>query len=1083
MASIFARRMVLLAGLLQVLFCTCQGLANGPFEKATHLLRSYCVGCHGKDLAEAQVDLESIAVDPMMATQFRQWRKVIRMLEQRKMPPAQADQPGDRERQQLISTIRKNLHETAKLRASDPGDVIIRRLTAAEYGYTVLDLTGLDLKFSDFVSDAVGGEGFTNIGNVQFMQDSTMERYLNGAKKVADHAVIGSGPLFFYEVPGKTGFELSAITRIQNTYRANGFRTSAGEGGEGFGMERYARAFFTAWLYRYRRELGRDEVTLDLLAEEQDVSPRFARYIWSVVTAGNSSFPTSDIVRRWKELSVPDRNQEGDLDKVRAECVEIHQLLTDWQYRFAQNADDKEQAPTLNASSFQFATTQQFEMNVNWPEGTKASHLRIQVESANGAIQRGVTIMWRKPRIQFRDPDQQLEDPKPLEQVLNEHDIRRLEFGYHPEGRVIDSDDFVTTGTTLTAFAIPIPAGARSAGLTITAELDVTHSPDGIVRCTISQEEETDQGKQVSALLANPESERIREWRAGVLDFARTLPQVSHREPAPSDRDPIPYPFDNTYNNPIRNEYHYKVKYNRDDSFLVKHMIGPAIRQSLDYAWTDLLGSFEYHDAYLRLIAKALTVDLGEGRIADLSPSWISQLPADVRPEVRKLQNSFREIRQTFQDSQSRHLEDVLQFAHRAWRRPLSEGEQDQLRSFYNGLKSAGKHDHVQSIRGVLARILTAPQFLYRAERPVLNQEQAVTSGKDISEVVVALGDWELASRLSYFLWSSLPDEPLRKAASGGELSRPESLVNQVDRMLQDPKARRLAAEFFGQWFGFYQFDRYRGVDPKRFPEFTDSLKASMYDEAVSFFEHLIRNNRPVSDILFANYSFLNRQLAAHYGIDQGPLSDTTQRVENLESYNRGGLLGLGAVLTVTSAPLRTSPVKRGDWILRRVLGTPVPPPPADAGSIPADDLLNDGLTVRDRLESHRQNISCRNCHARIDPLGFALEHFNAIGARRETYRDKQMIETSGTLSDGTVIEDEPGLRRYLRKQERLFQRTLCRKLVGFSLGRRESIADLLLIERMLDDIKNRGRFSDLVKTIVASPQFRYSKVATAKPE
>src|SRR5262249_7124237 len=257
--------------------------------------------------------------------------------------------------------------------------------------------------------------------------------------------------------------------------------------------------------------------------------------------------------------------------------------------------------------------------------------------------------------------------------------------------------------------------------------------------------------------------------------------------------------------------------------------------------------------------------------------------------------------------------------------------EKAQLQSFYEQLLSGAKLDHSQAIRALLVRILVAPEFLYRAERAT---QQAAT---------IELSDWELAGRLSFLIWSSLPDEELRRAASAGDLHDPQQLARQARRMLHDAKARRFATEFFGQWLGFYQFDRYRGVDPERFPEFNDRLRSALYDEAISFFEHIFRADRPANEGLFANYTFLNADLAQHYAIDATGLSDTPSLVNNVASSHRGGLMGLGAVLTVTSAPLRTSPVKRGDWILRRVLDTRVPPPPANAGSIAADDSPADG--------------------------------------------------------------------------------------------------------------------------------------------
>jgi hypothetical protein len=318
-----------------------------------------------------------------------------------------------------------------------------------------------------------------------------------------------------------------------------------------------------------------------------------------------------------------------------------------------------------------------------------------------------------------------------------------------------------------------------------------------------------------------------------------------------------------------------------------------------------------------------------------------------------------------------------------------------------------------------------------------------------------------------------LPDAELRRAAAAGELRDPERLAEQARRMLSDPKSRRLAAEFFGQWFGFYRFDAYRGIDAERFPEFDESLRSSMYEEAVVFFEHIVRQDRPLDEILFADYAFVNDTMARHYGMDVARFDRRHVRIENAGQYHRGGLLGLSAVLTATSAPLRTSAVKRGDWVLRRVIGTPVPPPPADAGSIAADDVLADGLTVRQRLEAHRTDASCVNCHARIDPLGFALENYDPIGRWRNEYRDGNAIDASGVLSDGTEIKELDGLREYLWRERRQFQRTMCGKLLGYALGRSELASDRPLIDEMLAAAEQGKPFSDLVVRLVTSKQFR----------
>jgi hypothetical protein len=295
--------------------------------------------------------------------------------------------------------------------------------------------------------------------------------------------------------------------------------------------------------------------------------------------------------------------------------------------------------------------------------------------------------------------------------------------------------------------------------------------------------------------------------------------------------------------------------------------------------------------------------------------------------------------------------------------------------------------------------------------------------------------------------------------------------------MLRDPRARRLATEFFGQWLGFYRFDEYRGIDGKRFPEFDDGLKMAIYDEAIEFFTHIIREDRPANEILFADYSFMNARLADHYGLDVAEALEREHvRVTFDRQQHRGGLLAMAAVLTPTSAPLRTSAVKRGDWVLRRLLGTPVPPPPADAGSIAADEAGVDGLTVRKRLEAHRTDKACVNCHARIDPLGFALERYDPLGRWRDSYRDGQPIDTSGILSDGTAIDGLDGLRRYLHQQQPQFERNLCTKLIGYALGRAELASDRPLIEAMLADLQQESCIADLAVRIVTSNQFRYGR-------
>src|SRR6185369_3873852 len=396
---------------------------------------------------------------------------------------------------------------------------------------------------------------------------------------------------------------------------------------------------------------------------------------------------------------------------------------------------------------------------------------------------------------------------------------------------------------------------------------------------------------------------------------------------------------------------------------------------------------------------------------------------------------------------------------------PLTVAEKTSLRTFYQKSRAANGLDHDAAIRALIARVLVSPAFLYRVETVAARSERP-------------LNGWEMASRLSFFLWSSIPDDELRRAAAAGELSNPAMLAKQVQRMAADPKARRLATEFFGQWLGFYQFDEYRGVDTGRFPEFTDEVKHAMYNEAVDTFEYIVRNNRPMKDMLYADYTFINRPLARFYGVEKNvtldpKAPDDLVKVDGASVFNRGGVLRMGSMLTVTSAPLRTSPVKRGDYVLRRILGTPTPPPPADAGSIPGDDKAFGGLTLRERLAQHKRNATCANCHLRIDPLGFPLEAYDAIGRTRDAYADGKAVDTTGEFADKTTIVGAGGLLKYLQAQDGQVTKNLSKKMIGYALGRTVAASDRQLVDSLVA-LGGNASFADLATKIVTSRQFRY---------
>lgn len=400
------------------------------------------------------------------------------------------------------------------------------------------------------------------------------------------------------------------------------------------------------------------------------------------------------------------------------------------------------------------------------------------------------------------------------------------------------------------------------------------------------------------------------------------------------------------------------------------------------------------------------------------------------------------------------------EFTKRAWRRPITDEEIKKLDALYFASR-AKELDRESAAREVLVRVLVSPNFLFKAE--------TLPPIADTKTSEVPLNAHELASRLSYFLWASLPDWQLRKAADDGSLLKPEVLAAQTQRMLRDPKAAALAKEYAGQWLKFNGFDEKSTVDEKKFPQFTAELRNDMLREAVEFFTHLVRDDRSVSDIIGGDYTFLNERLAKHYGIP-GVTGGDFREVKGIAQHHRGGLLGMAAILTKTSRPHRTSPVVRGDYLYQVVLGIASPPPPPN---VPELKETSKPSSLREALMQHRTDSACAVCHERIDPLGFALESFDPIGRFRATDETGGKIDDTGEMTDGSKFTGFTGLRDYLKKNEPQFLTQLTRKLLGYALGRQTLPSDKKLLQQMQASLKaNNGKFSAAVLEVVKSRQF-----------
>jgi len=403
----------------------------------------------------------------------------------------------------------------------------------------------------------------------------------------------------------------------------------------------------------------------------------------------------------------------------------------------------------------------------------------------------------------------------------------------------------------------------------------------------------------------------------------------------------------------------------------------------------------------------------------------------------------------------------LSKLARRAYRRPVTEADMSVLLNFYNEGRASGTFE--TGVELALQRILVSPSFLFRTEFDSAASKSSVYRISDLS----------LASRLSFFLWSSIPDEELLDLAEKGTLHDPAILAQQTKRMLADPRSQAFTTNFAGQWLSLR---RLKDIvpDPFLYPDYGDTLALAFQKEAELFFDSIVREDRPLSDLLDADYTFVNERLARHYGI-ANVKGINFQRVTLAADSPRRGLLGKGAVLTVTSLPNRTSPVVRGKWVLQTILGAPPPEPPPDVPSLQENgEKVTKVRTLRERLEQHRAGAICASCHKLMDPIGFALESFDAVGKYRLFDENYEPIDNSGDYADGSKIDGLPGLRKVLMARSAQVNANVAKTLMTYALGRGVEYYDAPAIRAILRDAAPQNyRFSSIVLGIVKSAPFQ----------
>ncbi len=1012
--------------------------AAPEWREVRGIVAETCLDCHSARKMKGGVDLERLQENPSVEAEYALWEKVHEVLAKGDMPPPDETQPTAEERRRLLAWASGALDAVAAANAGDPGPVTLRRLTNAEYDRTIRDLTGVDYGLAgEFQPDGGGGEGFANTGDTLFVNPSQLDKYLAAARMLADHATIlpGSGIAFHRQRIGPRSPDQVKDQAQQALYvwyqKMSGPHLPKDD--EDF---READYLLACWQWRHK-ELTR-AVSLEQLARDAGLRPAFLENWWRMLHDAGYKSRFLDLTRApWHALPPPSAEKPGEVPPaVLAALRDIQAERRSWNLPVAGSGVQRRQQDADGLRSYRLndplakrAGAEDWGAAGGMPgkgaperpdkvflvlgdlgDGNAGDFVQVSdLTLSLGGKKHAYAPFMRQRREALAKRLGELESGQPVQAGENVAD-------YQKRVALLDR--------TLAHFGKD-PLGKDAVGPDVLAAqapaVIMLPLPEGTTGITGSgrldmRSPEVDQATVQWTLVAGepPDPGAI---LPGVITVWKVRTEAARQTMGDFSRMKAVFPdmLERRLEEVARNFY--------------RNAPGPGV--------------YYYSDEQLL----ALLDEREKRRFAQMREDWGYVAPAKLNERQAK-------------DYDGRVLGHLHHFASQAWRRPLKEEERAQIQGLY-AQGRARELDREGAARECLAFILVSPKFLYKTETGTL-----AGAGEGAE---APLDAWELATRLSYFLWSSMPDGELRKAAAEGALLKPEGRAAQVRRMMKDPKAAALAHEFAGQWLEFKGFDKHTAVDEKKFPEFTPELRRDMDRETALFFTHLIREDRPVHEILSADYTFLNERLARHYGVP-GVAGEELVRVV-VDGRQRGGLLGQGSLLTKTSRSHRTSPVLRGNWLLQAVLGTPVPPPPSDV-----PELKEHGpkpATVREMLEQHRASKSCSGCHDRIDPLGFALENFDPIGRWREQDEAGLPLDTSARVKGGAPFTGFEGLRGYLRTQQPQFARHFSRKLLGYALGRQVLPTDKALLQEMQSAAGgDDGRFSAAILRVVESRQF-----------
>ena len=939
----------------------------------------YCAGCHSGETPAAQFDLNAYSSRAAVVLDYSRWGLVSERLAANDMPPKQMPQrPGDGERKQVIDWIQAVRSAEARKNDGDPGLVLARRLSNAEYNYTIRDLTGADLRPTrEFPVDPANPAGFDNSGESLTMSSSLLKKYLQAAREVGDHMVLTPDGFNFAEWPMlvETDREKYAIQRIIRFYLSQ--------------PTDFADYFLAAWRFKNRAARGKHGATLGSLAAEAKISSTYLAMVWRLLEDPKPEVgPVATLQGMWRALPA----QESE---ARPRCVAMREFVV----KIRSHTAMQFAAPIVRGLP---AGSQPL---LNWKLRQFAAHRR----ESDPADLRNDT------------------DPPEVKPVVPKYP------GLHRE------------------------AAPRWAALSAVARFG---DPDLVV----------------------PAAERKR-YEASFARFASVFPDVFYV----TERGRY-FPDDSDDKGRLLSAgYHSVLGFYRDDTPLMELILDTQGRKELNRLWDEFefMAEFTARTWVQYFFNQSGEVDGKGAEAASPRPvdhavtdtavimgkrdAYLAKAAADpkndpvapqaIREHFGGIDATLRTLEKMRREAEPKHIEALLAFAARAYRRPLTKPERDDMIAYYHKLGEKNELSHEDAIRDSIVSVLMSPDFLYR-----IDLRESSSGG------VRPLSNHALASRLSYFLWSSMPDAELMRHATLGDLQRPDVLLAQTRRLLKDERVRGMATEFTGNWLDFRRFENLNSVDRNRFPAFTNDLREAMFQEPIRFVEDAIRNDRSVFDLVYGKHTFVNPVLAKHYGM---PEVKDWVRVDDASGYGRGGLLPMSVFLTNTSPGLRTSPVKRGYWVVHRVLGETIPAPPPVVPELPHDESKTD-LPLREVLAQHRANPLCAGCHAKFDAFGLVFEGYGPVGEARAKDLAGRPVDVSATFPGGVPASGLAGLQEYIRgHREKEFVEGLCRKLLSYALNRSLQLSDEPLIDRMEASLAaKQSRFDTLIEAIVTSPQF-----------